>query len=411
MKVTMNACRACTSRHLYNFLSLGDHPPANYFLDEEQRKKAEPVFPLEVFACLDCGLIEIPDQIPADFFTHYLYVPSASTTMHKHFSDLAVKLTKRFLQAKNELIVDIGSNDGLFLGVCKKLGANTLGIEPAVNIAALAREKGVEVFNTYFNDETAREAAKRWSKAKVIVTTNTFSHIDDLHTFMKGVSILLRDDGVFVVEVPCALDLVEKNEFDTVYHEHLSTFSLKSISDLFHFFDMEIFDIERLEIHGGSMRIFGQKKSVGGNVSPKVATWITKEDESGLFKKETYDALAARVKKNKEELIQLLAELKKEGKHLAGYGAPAKGNTLLNYYGIGTQYLDYLADKNPLKHGRLSPGMHVPIVSADKIAETHPDYLLILAWNFSEEIMSQQEAYRRKGGKFILPIPELQIVE
>lgn len=405
---TMTTCRACKRTRLHLFLPLGSHPPANAFLPPGETA-GERSYPLNTYACLDCGLVEVPDQIPADFFRNYLYVPSASETMHAHFAELARALKTRFLPEADDLALDIGCNDGLFLNALKGLGARTLGIDPAANLVALAREKGLEVVNEYFTPTTARILRERYGPAAVIVTTNTFNHIDDLHAFVEGVALLLRPDGTFVIEVPQALEYVRGLEFDTVYHEHLSTFSVKSLVELAKFFDLEVADVEPLPIHGGSMRVFLRKTGTGDGAV--AGEWLAREEAAGLFDRVTYDRFADAVRKNRTATLGLLRKLKAEGKQVGGYGAPAKGNTLLNYYGIGPDLLEYLADRNTLKHGLLSPGMHIPVVPAERILKDQPDYVFILAWNFAEEIMKQQEEYRRRGGRFIVPIPELRVIE
>lgn len=405
----MTTCRACTSDRLYRFLPLGDHPPASRVLTAEERG-TEPTFPLDAYVCLDCALIQVADFIPPDFFRHYFYVPSASDTMHRHFAALAETLIGRFLTQAGDRIVDIGSNDGLFLGACREQGAAVLGIEPAENLSEIARGRGVEVVNDYFGPETAERVRADYGPARVIVTTNTFNHIDDLHAFMAGVTTLLADDGVFVIEVPTALDLIAKNEFDTIYHEHLSEFSVASMVALFGFFDLEVFDLDELPIHGGSMRIYGQRKGAGRAATPVVAAWLARERAGRLFEQGTYDAFRERVEANRADTLALLARLKAEGKTVAGYGAPSKGNTLLNYYGLGPDDLLFLADRSTLKQGRYAPGSHLPIVPPERILETQPDYLLVLAWNFADEIMAQQAAYAERGGQFILPIPTPHVV-
>ncbi|HYN05824.1 MAG TPA: class I SAM-dependent methyltransferase [Vicinamibacterales bacterium] len=406
---TMSACRACKSDHLFMFLPLGSHPPANAFLRADQLDQPEFSCPLDTHVCLACGLIQVPNRIPPDFFRNYLYVPSASETMHGHFEEFARRICGPIVEDPDGLVVDIGSNDGLFLGFVTRLGWRALGIEPATNLAALARARGVETVNEYFGSDTARDVRARHGAARVITTTNTFNHIDDLHGFMSGVAALLDDRGTFIIEVPHAVDLVEKNEFDTVYHEHVSEFSVKSIVDLLARFDMVVTDVERLPIHGGSMRVSGRRRTSGVS-STVAAEWIRGEADAGLFEKATYIAFKERVETIRSELMALLHDLKRAGKRLAGYGAPAKGNTLLNYYGIGPDLLEFLADRNPLKHGLYSPGMHIPVVPADRVLETRPDYLLILAWNFADEIMAQQAEYARGGGRFILPIPRPLVV-
>lgn len=404
---TMTRCRACTSGNLLMYLPLGDHPAANAFLRADQLGKAEPRWPLDTHVCLDCALIQVPDQLPSDFFVDYLYIPSASDTMRSHFRALARRFRETLITAPGQRVVDIGCNDGLLLGACRDEGLTTLGVDPAANIAALARALGVEVFNEYFTAESAGRILAQFGPAQVIVTTNTFNHIDNLHGFVEGVATLLAPDGTFVIEVPQALTCIEQNEFDTVYHEHLSVFSVASIAALGRPFGLEVVDIEALPIHGGSMRVFLRRH---GPATATVGEWLQRERDAKLFEASTYRAHADRVTRIRLDLTGLLRSLKAEGKRLAGYGAPAKGNTLLNYLGIGPDLLDFLADRNTLKQGRYSPGEHIPVVSPDEIAKQKPDYLLILAWNFADEIMEQQEAFRAGGGRFILPIPEPRIV-
>ncbi len=406
----MTACRACLGARLYMFLPLGDHPPANAFVRPEHMALPEARFALDTHVCLDCGLIQVPNVIPPDFFREYVYVPSASETMHEHFAELARLVRRDLAPASEHLVVDIGSNDGLFLSKLKAAGGRGLGIEPATNLADVARGRAVEVVNEYFGLQTAEQVRAQHGPARVITTTNTFNHIDDLHAFLAAVMVLLDPQGTLVIEVPHSKDLIEKNEFDTVYHEHLSEFSVKSLVDVFAFFDLVVSDVVRLPVHGGSMRVFGRRRSAAAVSSPAVAAWLSGEREANLYAAATYDAFAARVRTMRERLLVLLDTLKDAGHRIAGYGAPAKGNTLLNYCGIGPATLEFLADRNALKHGLFSPGMHIPVVPAERVLESQPDYLLILAWNFGDEIVRQQDEYRRRGGKFILPIPEPRIV-
>lgn len=407
---TMTNCRACLSTNLFMFLPLGDHPPANGFLRADQLDKPEATFPLNTFVCLDCGLIEVPDNVPADFFRNYVYVPSGATTMFTHFEAFAEQMVRSFAPNADDLIIDIGCNNGLFLGYCKEKGGRVLGIDPADNLTELVVQKGIEVVREYFSTATGQAVAASHPPAKVITSSNTFNHIDNLHDFMGGIGHVLAPEGVFVVEVPHSLDLVQKNEFDTIYHEHVSEFSVKSFVDLYRFFDLEVFRIESLPIHGGSMRVFAQRCGASRPVEPMVKEWLAREVAAELFTKETYEAFTHRVHAIRTDLLKLLKKLQAEGKTIAGYGAPAKGNTLLNYYGIGPDTLPYLVDRNELKQGLYSPGMHIPVVGAEKILETQPDYLLVLAWNFADEIIEQQAEYRARGGQFILPIPTPTIV-
>jgi C-methyltransferase C-terminal domain/Putative zinc binding domain/Methyltransferase domain len=406
----MKVCRACKSERVQLFLPLGAHPPANRFLTAAELEQPEPRLPLNAHVCLDCALIQVPDQLPPDFFRHYLYVPSMSTTAQRHFAELAETLVRRLALRRDALVVDIGCNDGLFLGSCAERGVRTLGIEPAVNLTAIARQKGLHVVNEYFSPETARQVRDRWGTAAAVVTTNTLNHIDDLQGFVEGVALMLADNGVFVVEVPQALDLIANNEFDTIYHEHLSEFSVRSLVALFDGAALEVWGLEPLTIHGGSMRVYGQRAGGARPVAPAVGEWLKREIDAGLFRPATYAAFGERVRANGERLVALLQELRRAGRRLAGYGAPAKGNTLLNYYGIDGSLLDFLADRSALKHGLYSPGAHIPVVPVARILETQPDYLLILAWNFADEIIEQQAEYRRRGGRFIVPIPEPRVV-
>lgn len=407
----MTTCRTCKGTNLYLFLPLGDHPLANGFLTEQQLAEPEPVFALDVYACLDCGLIQVRDNVPPEYFRHYVYVPGASPAMHEHFDAFAGAVSDRFLESSDGLTVDIGCNDGLFLASLRDRGKRTLGIDPATNIVETTREKGIEVVDEYFTPALARQLRSERGPARVIVTTNTFHHIDDLDAFTEGVTELLDDDGVFIVEVPHALELVEQNEFDGVYHEHVSQLTAKSFVDLYRRFGLEVFDIEPLDVHGGSMRVFARRAGGPASDSAVVEQWVDRERARGLFEAATYDAFRQRVERNRETLLALLRELKDGGAVLAGYGASARGNTLLNYFGIGTEFLEYIADRNPLKHGLYSPGMHIPVVDPERLIRDRPDYVLVIAWNFAREIIAQQDAYRRAGGKFIVPIPEPAVLE
>lgn len=406
--VSMNACRGCQSSRLNLFLPLGSHPLANGFLKKEQLTAPEAKFPLDAHVCLDCGLIQIADQVPPEFFRNYVYVPSSIDTMHRHFADYARQVVDTCVKSPRSLVVDIGCNDGLFLGFVKERGVRTLGVDPATNIIQMARQKNLEVINEYFHPQLAKEIRQKHGPAAVIVTNNTFHHIGDLDTFTKGVTMLLEDSGIFIIEVPHAQEVVELNQFDGIYHEHVSQFTAKAFVNHLRRFDMEVFQLQRLGVHGGSMRVFARKRK--GAVGPAVAEWISREAEKGLFKVETYDAFRARVEQIKDNLLRLLRNLKADGKKLAGYGASARGNTLLNYFGIGTDLLDYVVDRNKLKQGLYTPGMHIPVYSVEKILEDRPDYVLLLAWNFADEVIKQQHEYHRLWGKFILPIPEPRIV-
>ncbi|MFV0293375.1 MAG: class I SAM-dependent methyltransferase [Paracoccus sp. (in: a-proteobacteria)] len=404
----MKHCRACGSERMFLFLPMGDHPPANMFVRPEDAGNPQPSFPLNTQACLDCGLIQVADQIPDGFFTHYLYVPSGATTMHGHFEGLADALVKR---AGNGLIVDIGCNDGLMLSFANKMGGKTLGVDPAANLAAKAAEIGVRVHVAYFSPETADELRAIHGPAQVISTTNTLNHIGDLMAFMDGINRFLADDGWFVVEVPWGRDIIRTNQFDNVYHEHMSEMSLRSLVMLARRSGMDVVDVTCLPVHGGSMRVFIRKiGAVEDGPSNEVLRMLEAEAEAGMGDQATFVAFADRARNVGEDLRRLLSGLKADGASIAGYGAPAKGNTLLNFFGIGPETLDYLIDRNPLKQGLLSPGQQIPIYHPSVISVRKPDYLLVLAWNFFDEIREQLAEYEASGGRFILPLPSPHIV-
>lgn len=403
----MKECRCCKAPSPYLFLPMGAHPPANMFVAPERAGEDQPAFALDMSACLSCGLIQIEDQIPADFFRHYLYVPSGADTMHDHFRETAEVLVDL---AGDGLIVDIGCNDGLLLGTCIRKGARTLGIDPAANLAPLAQERGVQVHLAYFNPDTARDVLAAHGPAQVIVTTNTFNHIGDLDRFMEGVGILLASDGTFVIEVPQALELLKRNRFDNIYQEHVSEFSLLSLKKLGERFGFRLVHVDPISVHGGSMRVQLQREELGTAPSEAVHALLAAEEALGIHRTETYDAFTARILGVRDELVAKIDALRQAGKRVAGYGAPAKGNTLLNYFGIGPDRIDFLVDRNPLKHGLLSPGMKIPIRGVEAIDSEKPDVLLVLAWNFFPEIRAQQTEFERRGGQFLMPLPEPTLV-
>lgn len=398
----LKTCRACLERDPIIFMKMGDHPPANAFIAPERLDERQPTFPLDAQVCLSCGLIEVADNVPADFFRNYLYVPSAATRMSVHFAELADHLVA---QAGGGLIVDVGCNDGLLLSACRQRDAKVLGIDPAANLAVLAKARGVPVVTEYFKPRVAAQVRRMHGPASVIVTTNTFNHIDDLHEFMSAVVLLLARDGRFVIEAPWAKDLVEKNEFDTIYHEHVSEFSLLSIKLLAAPFGLEIADVERSTVHGGSLRTT-LRRSGEWTATPAVAEALAEERASGMLAASTYVHFVSRVDSVRDQLRTMLAGFKAKGLRVAGYGAPAKGCTLLHYFDIGPETLEFLVDRSPLKQGLYSPGKKIPIVGPEAIAERRPDVLLVLAWNFFDEIREQQRAFLEAGGRFLVPLPQ-----
>jgi SAM-dependent methyltransferase len=409
LRAGAEVCRACRAPSLSLVIALGPHPLANAFVAEADRARPDATFPLDLFVCERCALLQLPDHVPPGFFRHYLYVPSAADTGRRHFAELARWLVDASLVAPGGRVVDVGCNDGLFLSSCVALGIESVGIDPAANLAPLARVKGVDVVEAYLDVEVARGVRDRVGPADVVATTNTLNHVDDLHAFVEAAATLLADRGSFVVEVPRATELVSHNEIDTVYHEHLSQFSLRSLVELFAASDLTVVRVEDLSIHGGSMRVVASRRGVR-EPAPAVAARLASEERAGLFDPATYAAFRVRVEDNRGRLVGLLADLRREGRRIAAYGAPAKGNTLLNYCGIGPETLAFLADRSALKQGRYSPGMRVPVAPVEAIEAERIDHLLVLAWNFFDEIREQQSAFRARGGRFIVPIPVPRVV-
>lgn len=345
---------------------------------------------------------------PEILFEDYVYLTGMSQTMQRHFYQLALEVVNNFNLSKDDLVIDIGSNDGTLLRGFKQLGTRTLGIEPATNVALIAEEEGIETINDFFSVELVKNIIKRKGHAKVITGTNVFAHINYLDEILRAVDNLLTSDGIFIIEVPYLVDLLSNTEFDTMYHEHLSYFSLRPLVTLFKRFNMELFDVKRIQVHGGSIRCFIRKAS--SPIQNSVYQLLTLEEDLRLNSFNTYREFAVRVRNVRSQLTSLLKKSKREGHKIVGYGATAKGNTLLNYCKIGPDILDYIVDNTPFKQGLYTPGMHIPVVPCDRIVKDLPDYTLLLAWNYLDEILKKEQKYRELGGKFIVPIPEPRIV-
>jgi SAM-dependent methyltransferase len=346
---------------------------------------------------------------PERLFRDYVYVSGTSNTLRNHFQALAKEVKESFALDHDSLVVDIGSNDGTLLKCFDALGIKTLGVEPATNIAKIARGHGIETINDFFTEKTALDIAETRT-AKAILATNVFAHVDDLDGFVRGVDVLLEDDGVFVIEVPYLLDLLQKMLFDTIYHEHLSYFALGPLTKLFERFHMRIVNVKRIQSHGGSVRIYVSRSSSEIAPNESVERLLGQEKQSGLSHRSTYADFASQVSVTKGKLVSMLGQLKSEGKRIVGYGAPAKGNTLLNYCNIGANVLEYIVDESPLKHGLYTPGMHVQVLPTTHLRKDKPDYALLLAWNYAKEIFEREQEFQRNGGKFIIPIPDPKVV-
>lgn len=405
-------CRMCGSERLHKFLDLGFTPPADQFQRKDQLREPEIYYPLDVYMCDNCGLAQLGFVVsPEVLYRHdYPYESSTTQTGRLHWSSFANRVAQRFGLGRDDLVVDIGSNVGVLLSAFKECGVKIQGVDPAANIVMIARERGIDTICDFFNSETAQMIINEKGHAAIITATNVFAHVDDLYSFMKSIKLLLKDDGVFIFEAPYFVNLIKKLEYDTIYHEHLSYLSVKPLISFFKKFDMEVFDIEQVDIHGGSFRVFVGNKSKW-QISDNVNTLLIKENEMGIYSHELLEDFANAVKKNKKDLVWLLQSLKQEGKKIVGVSAPAKGMTLLNYCRIDGDILDFVTEKSSLKIGRFTPGAHIPVLPDSELIEKQPDYALLLAWNFADEIIKNLDEFRKNGGKFIIPIPSPTIIE
>lgn len=405
------ACRSCGQTGLLSVLSLGETPLANSLPAAEAPEGGEPRYPLELVFCPSCTLVQITETVPPEvLFRDYLYFSSFSDTMLRHAEALVNEVLAERQLGPDSLAAEVASNDGYLLQFYKRAGVPVLGIEPARNVARVAvEERGVRTVTEFFGEELGRELAARGERADVLHANNVLAHVADLNGFVGGVRHFLKDGGVAVIEAPYVKDLADRCEFDTIYHEHLCYFSLTALERLFRRHELQVTGAERVAIHGGSLRI---RVEHAGSAEPEegVRRLLEEERKWGVGDVSFYRAFAARVEQLKEELRGLLADVKGSGARVAAYGAAAKGSTLLNYFQIGRESLDFVADRSTYKQGRLMPGVRIPVVEPGRLLEEQPDYVLLLTWNFAEEILEQQAEYRRRGGRFIIPVPEVRVV-
>ncbi len=405
-----NPCIVCVNTNVELFLDLGSTPLANKFLSKEKLGQPEPSFPLRVGFCHSCHHVQLTEAVPPGaMFDDYLYISSASDTLKAHLFDISDIVVKRFHLGPKDLVVDIGCNDGTLLSGFKRHGVKLLGVDPAQNLAVFTEKLGIPRHVGFFNSATAKELVAKYGHASAMTATNTFPHIPALQDFVKGISLMLAPGGVFVIEAHYLIDILDQGAFDTVYHEHVSYWALGPMRRLFEQHGMEIVNAERVPLHHGQLRVSVQRQGEG-KVQPAVREILEMEDRRGLNNFETFKAFSRDVQRIKSELTKTISDLRQAGKRVVGYGAPAKGNTLLCFLDLGTDKLDYIADKSPLKQGLYTPGLHVPVVPPERLLADQPDYVLLLAWNFVDEILAQQAEYHHRGGKFIIPVPQVRMI-
>jgi hypothetical protein len=404
-------CRFCAAPLRLTFVDLGMSPLCESFLGADQIRRMEPFYPLHVFACERCFLVQLESFVaPDEIFTEYAYFSAYSTAWVEHAREYVEAIRGRLNLGPDDLVVELASNDGYLLQHFVGTGIPILGIDPAANVAAVAEERGVPTLVSFFGRDTAKQLVEDGKQASLVVGNNVLAQVPDLNDFVAGVQILLRPEGVATFEFPHLLKLVDGLQYDTIYHEHFSYFSFATIVEILRAHGLEVFDVEELWTHGGSLRVFAQHADGPHAATPAVDELLAREEAEGLRSPERYARFADDVKESKRALLDLLIQLRREGKQVVGYGAPGKGNTLLNYCGIRTDLLDYTVDRNPYKHGLFTPGTHIPIHPPERIAETRPDYVVVLPWNLVDEIREQLSYIEEWGGRLIVPIPNATVL-
>lgn len=404
-------CRFCKTNLEERFLSLGVSPLANSYRDEKSLNKSELFYPLELYVCHNCLLVQLEEfEMPENIFSDYAYFSSYSSSWLKHAEKYVKKTIKDYNINDRCNVIEIASNDGYLLQYFKKQKVPVLGIEPAQNIALVANEKGIPTISKFFGRSLAEELAQKNMKADLLIGNNVLAHVPNLNDFVSGMKILLKSNGFITMEFPHLLRLIGENQFDTIYHEHFSYFSFIAVNRIFKEHGLKIFDVEEIPTHGGSLRIYAKHTEDSTKlVKSSVSDLLRKEKDFGLNDNKIYKRFAEKVMQTKRNILEFLIDLKNKEKTIVGYGAPAKGNTLLNYCGIGTDFIDYTVDKSPHKQGEYLPGTHIPIFSPDKMKETKPDYVIILPWNLKEEIMEQMSYIKEWNGKFVVLIPKVEV--
>ncbi|MGC1877998.1 MAG: class I SAM-dependent methyltransferase [Rhabdochlamydiaceae bacterium] len=402
-------CRFCDHPLEHSFCDLGMTPLSNAYLPKEELEKGEVFYPLHAYVCAKCYLVQVQEYaLPENIFGDYAYFSSYSESWLNHCQNYTEKIIADLKLDSSKQVIEIASNDGYLLQFFKKRGIPVLGIEPAANVAKVATEKSIPTLVKFFGSQLAQELVGNNVQADLLIGNNVLAHVPNLNDFVKGLKILLKPKGMITMEFPHLMRLMESNQFDTIYHEHFSYFSLLTADRVFKAQGLEIFDVEELGTHGGSLRIFARHGR--GNVSTRVVNLKEKERQLNFDDLKGYSQFSIGVQQLKADLLSFFLDCKREGKKIVGYGAPAKGNTLLNFCGIRSQFLDFTVDRSPHKQGRFLPGTHISIHPVEKIALEKPDFVFILPWNLKEEIMNQMEFIREWGGKFVVPIPQLEII-
>ncbi|MDF2368199.1 class I SAM-dependent methyltransferase [Sneathiella sp.] len=409
---TLLSCRFCHQELTRTFVDLGATPLANSYLREERDIAAEKSYPLHARVCVNCFLVQVEDVVPAeDIFSDYAYFSSFSSSWVEHARRYAEKLVPQLGLDRNSLVIEIASNDGYLLKHFVAKGIPVLGIEPAANVAKSAEKVGVKTEVAFFGRETAARLAKSGLQADLMAANNVMAHVPDINDFIGGIPVLLARDGVFTIEFPHLLNLIEKVQFDTIYHEHYSYLSLLTVEKILGAHGLKVFDVEELPTHGGSLRVYACHRNASDYAdTARLQSLREKESAAGLDTLAAYRNFTPRVEKVRDDLLAFLQTAKADGKKVAAYGAAAKGNTLLNYCGVGPELIEFVVDRNPEKQGTLLPGSHIPVFAPESIWDEKPDYVLILPWNLAEEISTDMAAIRDWGGRFVIPIPELEVL-
>ena len=410
--MTKYFCRYCNKELKHTFVDLSTSPLANSYLKKEQLNQYEKFYPLHVFVCDRCFLVQLPELEKAEnIFSDYAYFSSFSKSWLEHAKHYVDMIVERFGFNEKSFVIEIASNDGYLLQFFKEKNIPLLGIEPASNVAEAAIKKGIPTLIDFFNTDTAKKLISQNKKADLVVGNNVLAHVPNLNDFIRGIKLVLKPDGLATLEFPHLLRLIEENQFDTIYHEHFSYFSFATVNQIFDSHKLKIFDVEEIPTHGGSLRIYVcHKEDRTKKRSKNVKGLLEKEKQVGIQNLKYYQAFHEKVKRTKRDILEFLIRAKKEKKRIVGYGAPAKGNTLLNYCGIGTDFIDYTVDKNPYKQGCYLPGCRIPIYHPAKIKQTKPDYVVILPWNIKNEIMEQISYIREWKGRFVTFIPEVRVM-